>query len=85
MVDAHEQIDRVIEICGDDAHTANVTLVSQLKAEDHHIDADPARFQQILWNLLKNAIKFSQPSESIVDPIANSSRCVVGAAINPGW
>jgi PAS domain S-box-containing protein len=66
VVDAHEQIERVIEICGDDAHAANVTLVSQLKARHYHIDADSARFQQILWNLIKNAIKFSQPSETIV-------------------
>jgi signal transduction histidine kinase/ActR/RegA family two-component response regulator len=59
IIDAHEQVDRVIEICGDDVHNADLKLVSQLKAESHYIDADPTRFQQALWNLLKNAIKFS--------------------------
>lgn len=61
VIDAHEQIDQVIELCADEAYVANVTLISQLKADHHHIDADPARFHQILWNLLKNAIKFSSP------------------------
>jgi signal transduction histidine kinase/CheY-like chemotaxis protein len=59
IIDAHEQIDLVLDICADDAHNADLTLISQLKAEFHHADADPARFQQVLWNLLKNAIKFS--------------------------
>jgi PAS domain S-box-containing protein len=59
IIDAHKQIDLVIEICGDDIHSAELTLYSQLRAQAHHIDADPTRFQQVLWNLLKNAIKFT--------------------------
>ena len=59
MIDAHEQILRVLEICGEDLESAGLVLISRLAARDHHIDADPARFQQVIWNLLKNAIKFS--------------------------
>jgi PAS domain S-box-containing protein len=65
IIDAHEQIERVLEICGDDAGNAEITLVSQLKAEAHHVDADPTRLQQVLWNLLKNAIKFSSPGGKV--------------------
>ena len=65
VIDAHERIDRVLEICGDDAHNADVTLVSQLRAEAHHIDADPTRFLQVLWNLVKNAIKFTPPGGAV--------------------
>jgi PAS domain S-box-containing protein len=82
-IDAHEQIDRIIEMCGDDAHSANVTLISQLKAEVHHVDADPARFQQVLWNLLKNAIKFTPPGETII--IRSSNREKATATTDLPW
>jgi signal transduction histidine kinase/CheY-like chemotaxis protein len=59
VVDAHELVDHVIEICRDDFQRASLRLVVDLAANDHHVDADPARFQQVLWNLIKNAIKFT--------------------------
>jgi nitrogen-specific signal transduction histidine kinase/CheY-like chemotaxis protein len=66
VIDAHDQVGRALEMCGHDAHDADVTLVSQLGAEAHHLDADPTRFQQVLWNLLKNAIKFSPPGGAVI-------------------
>jgi PAS domain S-box-containing protein len=65
VIDAHEQTHRVLEICGEDAEAAGITLISKLAAEHHQIDADPARFQQVLWNLIKNAIKFSAPGDRV--------------------
>jgi PAS domain S-box-containing protein len=65
LVDAHELIDRAIEICADDVHDAELTLISQLRAEKHHLTADATSIQQVLWNLLKNAIKFSPPGSTI--------------------
>jgi CheY-like chemotaxis protein len=82
-IDAHEQIDRALELCSDEAHNANVTLVAQLKAEAHHVDADPIRFQQVLWNLLKNAIKFSLPGGTVT--IRSRNRAGAGREMGESW
>ncbi len=58
-IDAHDLIKHVIAICDDDFRRAEIKLGLDLAASEHHVSADPIRFQQALWNLIKNAIKFT--------------------------
>jgi signal transduction histidine kinase/ActR/RegA family two-component response regulator len=59
IVDAHASIHQILGLCRGEIEAGQLQLVLDLSAAEHHIDADPVRFQQALWNLLKNAIKFT--------------------------
>ncbi len=58
-VDAHVSIQHTIEICRSDIHRKRLELVTELFAERHFVQADSARLQQVFWNLVKNAVKFT--------------------------
>jgi PAS domain S-box-containing protein len=59
LIDMHEVIGRAIEICRDEALVAGLDIETQLDAPDHHITADHARMMQVVWNLIRNAAKFT--------------------------
>src|SRR6185503_821948 len=48
------------------AEAKDVTLTSNVDAEAGPVTGDPARLQQVLWNLLTNAIKFTPASGASV-------------------
>ncbi len=59
IVDAHMLLGRVFDICRSDRNAKQIQVVTDLQAAAHHVLADPARLQQVFWNLFKNAVKFT--------------------------
>src|SRR6266436_89371 len=70
-LDAHEIITNVAEICRADVDARQLHLHLHLRAGAHHVSADTAKFQQIIWNLLKNAIKFTGEGGEIIISSSN--------------
>ncbi|MEY2485852.1 MAG: hypothetical protein QOH39_1500 [Verrucomicrobiota bacterium] len=65
QLDTHQAIINVIEICRMEADARKLRVYLNLRAGAHHANADAAKFQQIIWNLLKNAIKFTKENGEI--------------------
>jgi len=64
-VDVHEHIQFVLEICRSEIAAANVEVLCYLRAKESRVLADSVRLQQVMWNLVKNASKFSTPGNII--------------------
>jgi len=58
-LDAHRAISNVVEMCASEIDAKNLHFSLDLRAHDHYVAADAPKLQQIIWNLLKNAIKFT--------------------------
>src|SRR4030095_9507955 len=72
-VDAHLAISSVVKICRAEADSKKLRVRLNLRANTHHVAADEAKFQQIIWNLLKNAIKFTPDAGEIAISSSNPS------------
>ncbi|MGE5214488.1 MAG: MASE1 domain-containing protein [Nitrospirota bacterium] len=75
-VDAHQAVSNVVEICRAEARAKSLRVRLDLRAKNCIVTADAAKFQQIIWNLLKNAIKFTPDGGEITISSGNPSETV---------
>ncbi|HZJ15122.1 MAG TPA: ATP-binding protein, partial [Chthoniobacteraceae bacterium] len=65
VVDATELIRRAIGIVESEAQAKGVRLELATCADPCPVDSDPARLQQVIWNVVKNAVKFTPKGGSV--------------------
>ncbi len=71
VTSVHEALQRSYEICREDILQKHLDFEFQLHATSEHVNGDPARLQQVFWNLIKNAVKFTPDGRKIVVATAN--------------
>jgi signal transduction histidine kinase len=63
--DAHELVQHAIEIVRADVNCRHIQLSIALEAASHQVNVDPPRMQQVFWNILRNACKFTADNGSV--------------------
>jgi PAS domain S-box-containing protein len=70
-VDVHGLVDCVIDICREDIKHKQINFEVHKNADHSKVKGDSARLQQVLWNLLKNAVKFT-PAKGKIEMITSN-------------
>ena len=73
VVDVHELLGHSEEIVRSEAIDQGRVVEFRLEAREYHVMADPTRLQQVFWNLIKNALKFSEEGGRVTVRTLNPS------------
>src|ERR1043166_7028193 len=69
-------LQRAYEICREEIEAKNLEVKFRLRASHTYVQGDPARLQQVFWNLIKNSVKFTPEKGRItietVNPTADT-------------
>jgi signal transduction histidine kinase len=81
--DVHTTLRRTLEMCGEDLRRKSLHLSLDLAARQHWVTADPARLQQVFWNLVRNAIKYTPAHGSITVSTQNVGHAAAAPGLPP--
>lgn len=84
MVNLHDKLRDTLAMVDSDARAKRVTVNTAFTADAYQVFADPARIQQVFWNLVKNAIKFTNPGGAIAVSTWNEADAFMLACVDDG-
>jgi signal transduction histidine kinase len=70
-ISIHQILQRAYEICRNEIETKDLEVIFRLCAAHTYVKGDPARLQQVFWNLIKNSVKFTPEKGQITIETAN--------------
>lgn len=76
-VDLHAVFSRALEICKANIDAKRQQLTIRLSAGNTETMGDPVRLQQVVWNLLRNAVKFTPNGGSITVATKNTANRLI--------
>lgn len=77
VVNVENALTRAVEICKQKAEEKSVHLALKAQAPEHYVEADAARLQQVFWNLIHNAIKFTPSGGTVSVQSLNPTPAVI--------
>jgi len=72
-LDLHDTLARVLSMYKDEFEAKGLQIERVFQANSAWIDGDAARMQQVMWNLVKNAVKFTPPGGKITISTENTN------------
>ena len=76
LTDLHDSLRSALDLLAPDAVDKQLQVEVRLAAADSQVMGDPTRLQQIFWNLIRNAIKFTPDGGRISVSTFNVERSV---------
>ena len=84
VVDMHARVRDTLAMVDSDARAKHVAIETTLEATQPFVMADAARIHQVLWNVIKNAIKFTPDGGTVRVRTSNDGNNLVIACDDTG-
>jgi CheY-like chemotaxis protein len=81
VVDVAALLENVLDICAPEIAAKRLIVTTDLRAPQHHVQGDSARLQQVFWNLIKNAVKFTPEGGEVTIAASNDTTGRLGVTI----